>query len=162
MILIFGGAFQGKADFAKKTFALEEGDIFYCPGATIAAGETGASKAAGATGASDTAGATGSEEAAGAAVGSFGLDFSAPAIHGLEKAFLSMVRAGVEPRDFLAAHADELRDKILMINDISQGVVPVDPVLRAWREAAGRAALMLAAEADEVYRVFCGLAERLK
>ena len=153
MILIFGGAFQGKADFAKKTFALEEDDIFYCPEATIAAGETGAS---------DTAGATGSEEAAGAAVGSFGLDFSAPAIHGLEKAFLSMVRAGVEPRDFLAAHADELRDKILMINDISQGVVPVDPVLRAWREAAGRAALMLAAEANEVYRVFCGLAERLK
>ena len=30
MILIFGGAYQGKADFAKRTFGLEDEDIFYC------------------------------------------------------------------------------------------------------------------------------------
>ena len=46
--------------------------------------------------------------------------------------------------------------------DISQGVVPVDPLQRAWREACGRALIYLAQEAGEVYRVFCGLPERLK
>lgn len=30
MILIIGGAFQGKRDFAKQTFHLEDGDVFTC------------------------------------------------------------------------------------------------------------------------------------
>lgn len=140
MILIFGGAYQGKSDFAKKTFGLSGSDISFCHEI----------KTAGADGDSSRP-----DE-------NFGIDFSVRAIHGLENAFLSMVRAGVEPRDFLAAHVDELHDKILMINDISQGIVPVDPTLRTWREAVGRASLWLASESDEVYRVFCGIGEKLR
>ena len=42
------------------------------------------------------------------------------------------------------------------------GVVPVDPVQRQNREAAGRLACLLAQRADRVIRVFCGLPQALK
>ena len=54
------------------------------------------------------------------------------------------------------------RDSVLIATDISCGVVPVDPLMRAWREACGRMNNLLAEEADEVWRLFCGLPQRLK
>lgn len=35
MILIIGGAYQGKLEFAKETFGLSEGDIFNCAGESL-------------------------------------------------------------------------------------------------------------------------------
>lgn len=35
MILIIGGAYQGKLDFAKETFGVTDADVFYCTGAEI-------------------------------------------------------------------------------------------------------------------------------
>ena len=76
------------------------------------------------------------------------------------RALCSRLRAGGEP-------ADELRtldfsDKILLCEDISCGVVPIDPEQRAWREAVGRMNAMLAARAERVTRIFCGLPMELK
>ena len=48
------------------------------------------------------------------------------------------------------------------MDDVSQGVVPIDTDRRAWREDVGRTMLWLAKEADEVHRVFCGLGQRIK
>ncbi|WP_417341205.1 bifunctional adenosylcobinamide kinase/adenosylcobinamide-phosphate guanylyltransferase, partial [Evtepia gabavorous] len=45
---------------------------------------------------------------------------------------------------------------------VGGGVVPVDPVQRQNREAAGRLACLLAQRADRVIRVFCGLPQALK
>ena len=42
------------------------------------------------------------------------------------------------------------------------GVVPIDPVQRAAREAAGRLACLLAERADCVVQMFCGLPTVLK
>ena len=38
----------------------------------------------------------------------------------------------------------------------------MDPELRAWREACGRMNSYLASQADEVWRLFCGIPQRLK
>ena len=54
------------------------------------------------------------------------------------------------------------QDGIVICNDISCGVVPVDPVLRKWREAVGTSLVLLAQHADEVIRVFCGIPTRIK
>lgn len=35
MILIIGGAYQGKLDFAKQTFGITDGDVYTCTGAEI-------------------------------------------------------------------------------------------------------------------------------
>ena len=63
----------------------------------------------------------------------------------------------------LEALADRLAQKeIVIATEVGGGVVPVDPAERAAREAAGRLACLLAARADTVVRVCCGLPQLLK
>ena len=87
-------------------------------------------------------------------------DFSKRALCHVEQYVLRCVRAGWDE----AALLDEpsLDGKILIFDDISCGVVPLDAETRAWRERSGRLAAALAQRADEVWRVFFGLGERLK
>ena len=51
---------------------------------------------------------------------------------------------------------------IVIATELGGGVVPVDARQRAHREAAGRLACLLAARADTVVRVCCGLPQLLK
>ena len=63
----------------------------------------------------------------------------------------------------LTALADSLaRHEIVIATEVGGGVVPVDPEERAAREAAGRLSCLLAARADTVVRVCCGLPQVLK
>lgn len=47
-------------------------------------------------------------------------------------------------------------------DEIGNGVVPVSKKDRRWREETGRMLCELAKEADEVYRIYCGIATRIK
>ena len=125
MILIFGGSYQGKLEFAKETFGVTENDVFTC---------------------------TVDSE----------IDWAKKVLYNLDQAFLRHVREGKESRDVLKDHLDQLKDKILIVNDISQGIVPMERENRDWREMTGRAMLYISKEADEVYRVFCGLGSKIK
>lgn len=51
---------------------------------------------------------------------------------------------------------------ILVLQETGCGVVPVDPEERRFREENGRICTELAEAADEVYRVCCGIAVRIK
>lgn len=51
---------------------------------------------------------------------------------------------------------------IILYTEVGSGLVPVDEKERTARETAGRLSILLADEADEVYRVFCGIAKKLK
>ena len=113
MILIFGGAYQGKLDFAKEQFP----DV--------------------------------------------------PIYHKeLEKFTWECCTEDPDQRleaaDEMRAKKDEWQDKILIITDVSQWIVPMDARTRAFRDMNGRLMLYLASEADEVYRVFCGIGKRIK
>lgn len=123
MVVIFGGAYQGKIDFAKETFNIDDSDIFYC-----------------------------TED--------LGIDYSKKVIADLHKFVLKCVKEGFEAKEILGNH--DLSDFIFIMDDVSQGVVPMDKDLRAWREMAGRTMLYLSKEADSVYRVFCGLGQQIK
>ncbi|MBQ8111407.1 MAG: bifunctional adenosylcobinamide kinase/adenosylcobinamide-phosphate guanylyltransferase [Clostridia bacterium] len=126
MILIIGGRYQGKLDFARERFALSDGDILVC------------------------------DEGSGV------LDFDKRCLAYLDRYALGRVRAGEEPVNALKANMERLSDAVLITTDISCGVVPVDPVVRAWRDACGRMNNCLARQADEVWRLFCGIPQRLK
>ncbi len=66
-------------------------------------------------------------------------------------------------REDLAALADELsRYEIVTMAELGGGIVPLDPDERDARERAGRLACLLAARADTVIRVFCGIPKVLK
>ena len=90
------------------------------------------------------------------------IDFGCRAIAHIERFALGCVRRGEEPASYWRAHQDALKDKILIADDKSCGVVPIDETMRAWREATGRANNHLAGQADHVWRVFCGLKQVIK
>ena len=70
----------------------------------------------------------------------------------------------------MAARADDLEklaDKlsaydIVIATEVGGGVVPMDAAQRTAREAAGRLACLLAARADCVVQMFCGIPTVLK
>lgn len=126
MILIFGGAYQGKLAYAKENFQIDEKDVFFCK--------------------DDLA----------------ELDTSKKVIADLEKFTYACVAAEENPVERLDGIWHLLEDKILIADDVSQGVVPMDKTARAWREANGRVLIMLGKRADQVIRVFCGLGQRVK
>lgn len=71
--------------------------------------------------------------------------------------------AGASCDAALAALADELAAReVVVATEVGCGVVPLDAGERAAREAAGRLSCLLAARADTVVRVCCGLPQVLK
>lgn len=84
------------------------------------------------------------------------IDFSKRCVCALEEYVLACVRGGKTPESAFRP------DAVLLCRDISCGVVPLDPVLRLWREETGRYLQRLAADADHVVRLFCGIPQTLK
>lgn len=64
--------------------------------------------------------------------------------------------------EFLYLHGDCFCDKIVITAETGCGLVPVDTDERLLREKTGRANCALARMADEVYRVVCGIGQRIK
>ena len=63
----------------------------------------------------------------------------------------------------LEALAEKLAGyEVVIATEVGGGVVPVDEKERAARENAGRLACLLAARAEAVIRVFCGIPALLK
>ena len=100
MILIIGGSYQGKLDFARQRFGLAGDDIQCCDETTDA------------------------------------LDFTRRCIAYIDRFALNRVRADGEPAEALGNDPGLYKDVVFIANDISGGVVPMDPVLRAWREGS--------------------------
>lgn len=90
------------------------------------------------------------------------IDFDKRCIAYIDSYALNRIRAGAEPADAFKANMDALKDSIIISNDVSCGIVPIDTDLRAWREACGRMNNYLAREADEVWRLFCGIPQKIK
>lgn len=120
MILILGGAYQGKLDFAAETFGVSAEAVFTCDGPEI--------------------------------------DFSRSCIYKIEE----FTFCHPDPIGYFRAHREQWQDSILICADIFCGVVPMGEENRAWRQRTGRLCQYLAAEAERVSRIFCGLEQRLK
>ena len=70
---------------------------------------------------------------------------------------------GAETPAQLEALAAQLAQKTAVTAaEVGSGVVPIDKAQRAQREAAGRLAILLAQQAQEVVRVFSGIPTRIK
>ncbi len=141
MHLIFGGAYQGKLDYAKERYQLKAEDIYFCGAETDWCSP---------------------DLGMGDPVPAPEIDFTKKAIDGLEEFVLSCVCSGVEAKAYLKAHREEWKDSIFICTDISSGVVPCDKKQRAWREMVGRTLMYLGKEAEEVTRIFCGLPQTIK
>jgi len=83
-------------------------------------------------------------------------------IYELDRWILDLVTADIDIEKAARQFMEINPGAIVICNDISCGVVPVDPIMRKWREAVGRALAMLSQKSDEVVRLFCGIPTRLK
>lgn len=133
MILVFGGAFQGKYDFAKENFPLQCKNTFDL------------------------------KEKNALEFCSFIASSNEPfAVNHFEMFVKYISSLGEEDPAFLNSYLKQFSNSIIVCSDETQGVVPVDKQERAYRELLGRTLAYLGKEADEVYRVFCGLSQRIK
>lgn len=123
MILIFGGAHQGKLEYARENFEIDA--VCDCSG--------------------------GKEP-----------DFDADAIYGIDGFVLKCTEEGREAADYFRENREKWQEKILIMGDVSQGIVPMEARMRAFREMNGRLMLYLGKEAEQVIRVFCGIGKRVK
>lgn len=126
MIFVFGGSYQGKTDFVKKTFGLSDDDIFV-PGE-----------------------------------GMTDLKTDRKVIAHIERFILSRLENDLPVFDWFDDNMEMFRDRIVICDDISCGVVPIEKLLRLYRDNVGKQMQIFSRESDEVYRVYAGIGERLK
>ncbi len=110
MILVIGGAYQGKKEYVKQNFSVSDDNIFY--------------------------------------------DF--------HDYVFNLVKDGIDPLEYVTNNINDFKDKLIVCNDVSCGIVPIDEVERLFREQLGRTLVYLSKNSDEVHRVFVGLGVRLK
>ncbi|MFI3325633.1 MAG: bifunctional adenosylcobinamide kinase/adenosylcobinamide-phosphate guanylyltransferase [Clostridia bacterium] len=51
---------------------------------------------------------------------------------------------------------------VIVCLEVGCGIVPLDKQERIYREVVGRTACLVAKKADEVYRLNCGIAQKIK
>lgn len=124
MVLVFGGAYNGKLDFVKEKFNVNEDDIFYC--------------------------------------GVNEIDFSKKVICGLHKFTYNNILKDISSFQYIKENINLFKDKIIISDEISSGIVPLKKEERMWREETGRCLQYLSKEASCVYRIFCGIPTIIK
>ena len=124
MILIFGGAYNGKLEFVKEKYKVSNDDIFFCTNHT--------------------------------------LEFDKRVICGLHVFTRACVLNNISALEILENNIENLKDMIIVCDEINSGIVPMSKLDRAWREETGRVLQFLTKHSSSVYRIFFGLHEELK
>ncbi|MBE6054817.1 MAG: cobalamin biosynthesis protein CobU [Clostridium sartagoforme] len=123
MILVFGGAYNGKLDFVKDKFNVKEDEIF-----------------------------TVNDD-----LNSVDIDYSKKVINEFHKFTYKLSLKNMDATEFVISNIKSFRDKIIICDDISQGIVPMKKEDRIWRENTGRCLQYISNNSKAVYRVFCGI-----
>lgn len=147
MNLVFGGAYQGKLDFAKNEFGLSNGDVLNMADLCQMARTKNDQDL------------------------NYGVDAvinqnirTAKCAYGLDEYIRLMIDRGLDSDAWIEELIEGVKEleTVIIMNDYSQGLVPMDAEDRKFREANGRAMIKLAESAENVYRVFCGIGTNIK
>lgn len=125
MILVFGGAYNGKLEFVKEKFNIEDEEIFNINN-------------------------------------SLEIDFSKKVIRNFHKFTYNISLSDENILSYLENNINLFEDKIIISDDISEGIVPLKKEERIWREANGKALQYIAKNSNKVYRIFCGIPTVIK
>ncbi len=82
--------------------------------------------------------------------------------HGLHLLFRRLLKEGGSLEGLEAALFSSRPERVLVADEIGCGLVPMDREERRIREETGRALCRIAARCDQVWRVTCGLGQRIK
>lgn len=72
------------------------------------------------------------------------------------------IRQGGSPEEEALSFAAVHPGCVIICDEVGNGIVPVDGFEREYRERTGRLLVRLAAEAEEVVRVICGIGQKIK
>ena len=80
----------------------------------------------------------------------------------LHKWIRKRIKEGGRPEEEISSFVKKNANAIIICDEIGNGIVPMDPFERVYRERCGRILVKLATEAEEVERVVCGIAQKIK
>ena len=83
-------------------------------------------------------------------------------VNHLHRYIREQLRQGPDPEGMIENFGKEHPDCILICDEIGNGIVPMEAEERTYRECTGRILEGLAAQADEVVRVVCGIGQKIK
>lgn len=89
-------------------------------------------------------------------------DGSTVIVNHLHRYIREQLHQGKNPEEAIMTFLGEHPDGILICDEIGNGIVPIEAEERIYRERTGRILEHLAAQADEVVRVVCGIGQRIK
>lgn len=69
---------------------------------------------------------------------------------------------GGRPEEEILSFVERYPDCVIISDEIGNGIVPMEALEREYRERTGRILVELAARAEEVERVICGIGQRIK
>ncbi|MCR5654838.1 MAG: bifunctional adenosylcobinamide kinase/adenosylcobinamide-phosphate guanylyltransferase [Lachnospiraceae bacterium] len=127
MILVIGGAYQGKRAFIKERWKISDEEIL--DGATKKLAEA---------------------------------NDNTKAVVNYQEIIRAQIAAGENPQKAAADLLLPGRDLIVSCDEVGMGIVPINKEDRDYRESVGRTLCALTGEATEVWRIYCGIPERIK
>ena len=142
MILVVGGKFQGKLDFVKENFDIDADNIFDCEKNYLF---------------------NLTYKSSSDCKNSFDYKNSSShkysVVDNFESYILKKTEEGLKKLDLLVdfMSINFQDDTIIICDDISNGLVPIDTLERAYRENLGHLLCHIAKEASEVYSVLYGI-----
>ena len=74
----------------------------------------------------------------------------------------SRMISGGCPEDESMSFLDCNEDCIIICEEIGNGIIPIEPFEREYRERVGRILVQLAKRAEEVERIICGIGQKIK
>ena len=80
----------------------------------------------------------------------------------LHKWIKKRIKEGGRPEEEISSFVKKHAEAVIICDEIGNGIVPMDPFERVYRERTGRILVKLASEADEVVRVVCGIPQKIK
>ena len=83
-------------------------------------------------------------------------------VSSLHKWIRKRIKEGGRPEEEISAFVKKHADSVIICDEIGNGIVPMDPFERVYRERTGRILVKLASDAEEVERVVCGIAQKIK
>lgn len=72
------------------------------------------------------------------------------------------IQEGGCPEEEIRTFLKSCKDCIIICDEIGNGIVPMDGMERQYRERVGRILVQLAGEAQEVWRILCGIGQKIK
>jgi len=132
MILVTGGAYNGKTEFARSLLSESAGD----PAARIKVAEGGSCP----------------EEDI----------YKASVLENFHLYVQRFPEKMEDPEEFCDHLMKNNPHIIIVTNELGCGVVPILKDDRQWREKTGRVCTALASRCEKVYRVICGIGQRIR